>query len=603
MENMPSSASASPSSEQLQPCAVPHHDHVGSATMASDRSSAVDSPAPLTHSQIAKAHGLRYAVNDVPPLGTSVLLGIQHYLTMLGATFLIPTLVCPPMGADAAQTGRVISTIFLVSGFNTLLQTSIGDRLPIVQGGSFSYLPTVFGIIANPELQAIPDDSDRFHATMRTVQGALIVVGCIQVFVGYTGLFSWCLRFVSPMTVACVITAIGLGLYGIAFNGVSECWAVGLTMMGLGVLFCLYLPKAKACGLFDLFPILMAIVVTWAVAGICTAAGAWAPDSACSTSAKMDVVHITPWFWFPYPFQWGMPIFRAYAIVPMIGSMLAAMIESIGDYYSCANISGAPPPTSGIISRGLAAEGIGVLLSGLWGTGAGTTSYSENIGAIGITHVGSRAVVQCGALTMIFASIIGKFGALLASMPHPMASGLYCVVFGVIVAVGLSNLKVVDLSNQRNLFIVGFTIFNSMSIAGPGGYFSTVGGNPFGDTNRAAIALSIFSSPMIIAFIISMVLDNTSGGATTEERGLTVWAKASEADVNNDDEYVKVYSLPLCLARVFKNCTYLEYTSRGKMPPPPVNGYQHGSGDLGDLCCPCIFQSDDDSEASEEECV
>ena len=51
-------------------------------------------------------------------------------------------------------------------------------------------------------------------------------------------------------------------------------------------------------------------------------------------------------------------------------------------------------------------------------------------------------------------------------------------------------------------------------------------GNPFGTGNGAAIALSLFSSPMIIAFLTSMILDNTAAGATREERGLTVWEKA-----------------------------------------------------------------------------
>ena len=164
--------------------------------------------------------------------------------------------------------------------------------------------------------------------------------------------------------------------------------------------------------------------------------------------------------------------------------------QSTGDYYSCASLSGAPVPTAGIISRGIAAEGIGVIMSGLWGTGCGTTSYAENIGAIALTGVGSRAVVQCGAITMMILSVFAKFGkercssfisfytliytmsqtdaypiyigVLLASMPHAMASGLYCVVFAMIVSVGLSNLKHIDLDNQRNLFILGFSIFNSL---------------------------------------------------------------------------------------------------------------------------------------------
>lgn len=62
-----------------------------------------------------------------------------------------------------------------------------------------------------------------------------------------------------------------------------------------------------------------------------------------------------------------------------------------------------------------------------------------------------------------------------------------------------------------------------------------------------------------------------------------------DADINNDPEYVKVYSLPLCFAKIFRNCSYLEYATHGKLPDPPVNGYQAGRGDIGDVCCPCIM--------------
>jgi len=205
------------------------------------------------------------------------------------------------------------------------------------------------------------------------------------------------------------------------------------------------------------------------------------------------------------------------SIVPMIGSMLASMIESVGDYYSCARLSGAPPPTPGIISRGLAGEGIGVVVAGLFGTTNGTTSYSENIGAISLTRVGSRAVVQCGAVSMIIVGVFGKVAALFASMPSSMVGGIYCSVFGLIIAVGLSNLQYVDMNSERNLFIVGFAIFNSLSIAGPAGYFAGLDENPFGTSNASEIALALFSSPMIIALIAAFFLDNTIPGVSRRQ--------------------------------------------------------------------------------------
>lgn len=77
----------------------------------------------------------------------------------------------------------------------------------------------------------------------------------------------------------------------------------------------------------------------------------------------------------------------------MLAGVLASMVESVGDYYACARLSGAPPPPAHAINRGIGMEGIGCILAGAWGTANGTTSYSENIGAIGITKVCARCTL------------------------------------------------------------------------------------------------------------------------------------------------------------------------------------------------------------------
>ena len=105
------------------------------------------------------------------------------------------------MGANGQETSQVISSIFFVSGINTLIQTTIGDRLPIVQGGSFSYLSATFAIIFNEELITIEDSTERFETTMRTIQGAIIVSGIVQIVIGYTGIATIALRYVSPVTI------------------------------------------------------------------------------------------------------------------------------------------------------------------------------------------------------------------------------------------------------------------------------------------------------------------------------------------------------------------------------------------------------------------
>lgn len=85
--------------------------------------------------------------------------------------------------------------------------------------------------------------------------------------------------------------------------------------------------------------------------------------------------------------QWGVPTVSVSSVLGMMAGILASTMESIGDYYACARLSGAPPPPTHAINRGIAMEGIGCILAALWGTGNGTTSYSQNIAALGITKV------------------------------------------------------------------------------------------------------------------------------------------------------------------------------------------------------------------------
>ena len=82
-----------------------------------------------------------------------------------------------------------------------------------------------------------------------------------------------------------------------------------------------------------------------------------------------------------------MPTISTAGVFGMLAGVLASIIESVGDYYACARLAGAPPPPKHAINRGVGMEGIGCLLTGVFGSGCGTTSFSENIGAIGITKV------------------------------------------------------------------------------------------------------------------------------------------------------------------------------------------------------------------------
>ncbi len=455
-------------------------------------------------------HDLIYGIDDQPPLPQTFALGFQHYLTMFGSTVAIPLLLAPKLGiTDKADLAMLIGTMFFVSGITTLLQSTIGNRLPIIQGGTFSFLAPTMAICGMAGLAEAG-----WQVRMQHVQGAIIAGGLFEAFMGYSGLVGRLLRFIGPVTIAPTIALIGLALFKFGAPVAGTHWGIGGLTIALIILFSQYLKRTHRA--FELFPILLAIVIAWAVAALLTSTGTFEPGHPAHVSTA--TLAAAPWFRVPYPLQWGMPVFGAAAIVGMISGYLASMIESIGDYYACARLAGAPTPTRSTINRGIGMEGVGSVIAGVFGTGNATTSYSENIGAIGLTRVGSRRVVQAGALIMLVLGAVGKFGALFTTIPQPIVGGMYCAMFGMIASVGLSNLQFVDLNSARNLFVIGFAFFMGLSVPE---YFAA---NPltFEPKWLADILNTLGSTGMAVGALIATVLDNTIPGSRTE-RGLDAW--------------------------------------------------------------------------------
>jgi nucleobase transporter 1/2 len=455
---------------------------------------------------------LIWGIDDTPPVLETAILGLQHYLTMFGSTVAIPLLLAPAFGiTNPVEKGWLIATMFFVSGLTTLLQTTLGNRLPIVQGGTFSFLAPTIAICSMAALA-----NTGWEIRMQHVQGAIIAGSFFEIIIGASGLMGRLLKYVGPITIAPTIALIGLALFKFGAPEAGRHWPIGGLTIFLIIIFSQYLRKKNR--VFELYPILLAIVLAWIIAGIFTTIGIFGEDHPARTS--MANINNAPWFRIPYPFQWGMPKFGFPAIIGMLAGYIASMVESVGDYYACARLSGAPVPDKKIVNRGITFEGIGCFIAGVFGTGNGTTSYSENIGAIGLTRVGSRKVVQAGAILMILLGMVSKFGALFTTIPQPIVGGMYCAMFGMIAAVGLSNLQFVDLNSVRNLFILGFTFFMGLSVPE---YFVN---HPltFEPEWLANILNTLGSTGMAVGAFIALVLDNTIPG-TDEERGLKAWGK------------------------------------------------------------------------------
>lgn len=470
-----------------------------------------------------------YGINDRPPLGKAVVLAAQHVLTMFGSTVAIPLLFGPAMGMSLEQIGLLISSVMLCSGIATFIQATFGARLPIIQGISFSFIAAFFAIITT-----VADQGGSSAEMMQYIAGAVMVGALFEMVIGFSGLFGKLRQLLSPVVVGPVIMLIGLALFQHGAPKAGTDWVISSLTMALIILFSQVL--ARNHRFFRLFPILSALAFVVALCWILSATGIYEKGDASfvDTSAFAH----SPWLRTSFGeivFPWGIPKWHLGFTVAVFAGYLASMIESFGDYHACSQMAGNDDPTPQQISRGIGCEGIGCFLTGIFG-GFSSTSYSENIGLIGLTKVGSRYVVQIAALLLVAIGFVGKFGALAAAIPGPVVGGLYCVMFGLISAVGVQQLAKCNLQSDRNLLIAGFSLFMGLSVPT---YFASLASADalqpgetlamYQPTAEAwlsqlssgvqGVILSIGSTGMAVAAIIGLLLDNLIPG-TKEERGL-----------------------------------------------------------------------------------
>ncbi|KAL5081874.1 hypothetical protein RYX36_010295 [Vicia faba] len=539
---------------------------------------------------VSRHSHMKYELRDSPGLVPIGVYGIQHYVSILGSLILIPLVIVPAMGGTHEDTSTMVSTVFFMSGVTTLLHTIFGSRLPLIQGPSFVYLAPVLAIINAPEFQGL--NGNKFKHIMKELQGAVIIGSAFQTFLGYSGLMSLLVRFINPVVVSPTIAAVGLSFYGYGFPLVGTCLEIGAIQIFVVIVFSLYLRKLSVFGhrIFLIYAVPLGLAITWAVAFLLTEAGAYNYKGCDINIPASNMVsehcrkHISrmkhcridtsralkssSWFKFPYPLQWGTPVFNWKTAVVMCVVSLISSVDSVGSYHASSLLVASRPPTPGVLSRGIGMEGLCSVLAGLWGTGTGSATLTENVHTIAVTKMGSRGAVQLGACLLIVLSLVGKVGGFIASIPAVMVAGLLCFMWAMLTALGLSNLRYSEAGSSRNIIIIGLSLFFSLSIPA---YFQQYGISPnsnmsvpsyfqpyivashgpfqskYGGLNY--ILNTIFSLHMVIAFLVAFILDNTVPGSK-QERGVYVW---SEPDVARRDPTVtKDYGLPLRVGRIFR---------------------------------------------------
>ncbi|VVA90854.1 unnamed protein product [Arabis nemorensis] len=507
--------------------------------------------------------GITYCLASPPPWPETILLGFQHYLVMLGMTVLIPTLLVSKIDGRNEDKAKMIQTLLFVSGLNTFLQSFFGTRLPAVIGASYSYVPTTVSIVLAARYSDILDPQEQFAKIMCGIQGALIVASLLQILVGFSGIWRNVVRCLSPLSVVPLVALAGFGLYEQGFPVLAKCIEIGLPEIILLVTFTQYIPHLMQAErytiFFHRFAVIFSVVIVWFSAHILTIGGAYRHTGintqlSCRTDSA-GLISASPWIRVPYPFQWGAPTFDAGEAFAMMAASFVSLVESTGTYIVVSRYASATPIPPSVLSRGIGWQGFGILLCGLFGAGNATSISVENAGLLAVTRVGNRRVVQISAGFMIFFSILGKFGAIFASIPAPIVAALYCLFFAYVGAGGLSLLQFCNLNSFRTKFILGFSIFMGLSI--PQYFYQYTTSEYYGPvrTNETWFNNMInvpFSSKAFVSGILAFFLDMTlppKDKTTKKDRGSVWWKRFRSFKSDNRSE--EFYSLPFNLSYYF----------------------------------------------------
>lgn len=450
------------------------------------------------------AKNLVFGIDDTPPFHILVLAGAQHVLTLFGATTLVPLIFGPAMGMSASEIGFFVGCVYFAMGLATLLQTSkFGSGLPIVQGSSFSFIPPIMTIIGIYGASGA-------NVCMQYIGGALILGGLAMSVIGYTKLVGKVKKFIGPITIGPTIMAIGFSLAPVAIgSNAANYWPASLAVVLLIFIFSLRSDNK----FFNIFSILLSVVIVYVICLILSVSGIIGAGH--PIFINLPAITSAPWFRFTGVSPWGMPKFSLVAFGAILAGFFAVFIESIGDYFNVCNAANLPDPSEATINKGIGAEGLGCVIGGFAGA-VGCTSYTENIGLIGLTGVASRNVVRVGAIILLAMSFVGKLGALVATIPTPIIGGCYIALFGIIGALGIQALMRADMNSQRNVMIVGFAFLMALGLP------SWVAANKemfFAWGIPGEILWAIGNTAMAVAGVSSCILDNLIPG-TPEERGL-----------------------------------------------------------------------------------
>ena len=403
-------------------------------------------------------------VHERPKFFQGLLLSSQHLFAMFGATVLVPFL-----------TGLPVSAALIASGIGTLLYILITKgQIPAYLGSSFAFiLPITIALGAN---------------TLGEVLTALFFSGVLYVIIGLIIKLAgsgWIISLLPPIVVGPVIMVIGLGLAPVAVDmamytdsGNQEGYSMTYITVALITLIITVLASIFLKGVLGLIPILIGIVGGYIAAlmfGI----------------VDMELIKNTGWLVMPdlyIPYQDYTPAMNIGLFMVMLPIVFVTISEHIGHQMVINKIVGRDFFKKPGLHRSIIGDGVATMFASTIG-GPPTTTYGENIGVLAITRIFSVWVIGGAAVLAVILGFVGKFTAVVQSIPTPVMGGVSILLFGIIASSGLRMLvdAKVDFDNKRNLVIASVILVIGI---GKAHLDFTIGNIPFNLEGMALAAVA-----------------------------------------------------------------------------------------------------------------
>ena len=462
----------------------------------------------MTTSAIGTAAQLRDP-NYTPPLSRAIPLGIQHVLAMFISNVTPAIIVAGAAGfgfgsnsPDFPELLYLIQMSMLFAGVATLLQTltigPVGAALPIVQGTSFAFIPIMIPLVAGKGLDGLA-----------ALYGGIVVGG---LFHACLGLFIGRIRFaLPPLVTGLVVTMIGLALVkvgiqyaagGVPAIGTPEYGSLLNWSAALVVILVTLALKFFTRGMLSISAVLIGLVVGYfyaAAVGMLSFGGDRGVIASFSNAA---------WVSLPDPFRYGFA-FSAAAIIGFCLMGVISAIETVGDVSGITKGGAGREATEKEIAGATYADGLGTAIAGVFG-GLPNTSFSQNVGLIAMTGVMSRHVVTIGAIFLILCGLVPKVGAVIRTIPIEVLGGGVIVMFGMVVAAGISMLSDVDW-NRRNMVIFAISLSIGLGLQLEPGAVQHLP-----ETARILLTSGLLPAALI-AIVLNLVLPEELTEEATEE--------------------------------------------------------------------------------------